>query len=70
MSMGKMRRGVYIGTAEPELTGKRASLRLHGSVLTAQFDDVSTGLGYGWHNFPTSEWALELETELNYWKDA
>ncbi len=45
-------------------------LKLFGTLLTAQFDDVSTGLGYGWHNFPKSEWELDPETDLDYWKDA
>ena len=68
--MSKLRHGTYIGTAEPKLKGKTALLRLYGPVLTAQFDDVSTGLAYGWHNFPRSEWELDPEAGLDYWKEA
>lgn len=50
-------KGTYLGNPKSvrrkSLKGKTAIIRTadHGFVL-AQFDDTSTGLGYGWHRFP------------------
>jgi hypothetical protein len=64
--------GVYIG-ALPELKGKTALLqtqehmqaRANATVL-AQFDDVSTGLGLGWHQFPVTDFELDWLEEDCY----
>lgn len=55
-----MRHGKYVGDRS-ELTGKCALLRTgpDGTTL-AQFDDIETGLGYGWHLFRSIEFC---ETE-------
>ena len=54
-----MMHGIYIGL-RPELTGKGALLR-QGSPnqLLAQFDDTTTGLGFGWHAFSSEEFEIE-----------
>lgn len=44
--------GRYNGTLFPELIGKTALVhRQVGGYVTAQFDDIDTGFGFGWHRF-------------------
>jgi len=53
------RHGIYIGS--------RADLKDKGALLQAgkpgkalaQFDDVKTGLGYGWHEFDKSDFKVD-----------
>lgn len=67
------RHGTYIGPRK-ELKGKRALVKIerhyvqdmipsHGEVVsvtvTAQFDDVATGLGHGWHNFRLDDFDID-----------
>lgn len=70
--------GEYIGSHK-ELVGKSAIVKVethyvqdmthrHGDILdvscTAQFDDTSTGVGFGWHPFSVAEFSkLNLEDE-------
>ncbi len=52
--------GVYIGT-NPKLQGHRALCMVTPSdthEIKIQTDDVSTGYGYGWYTFPSTDWAL------------
>lgn len=58
-----MRAGTYVGqdAALTILHGKRALLLIDGDSVTAQFDDVTTGYGYGWHPFKLSDFDLEPE---------
>lgn len=51
--------GTYIG-ALTQYWGKTALLR-EGSdgILLAQFDDIATGCGYGWHEFNRSDWRIK-----------
>lgn len=46
------RHTVYVGR-DQELKGKGALVGYAwgGGVCVAQFDDVDTGFGYGWHHF-------------------
>lgn len=56
----KMKSGKYIGS-DPSLQDKTALVmdsHNEGKVMT-QADDVSTGLGYGWHEFPATDWRVE-----------
>lgn len=53
-----MLRGVYSNPdREARLCGKEALLReAHlPNYYLAQFDDVGTGLGHGWHPFPRED---------------
>ena len=67
------RRGTYTGN-RPDAKGKalqgKTSLLLLNSetpeIVKAQFDDVATGLGHGWHVFDAVEFELEPETD---WED-
>ena len=65
-----LKRGVYIGSGEPLLQGKRALIMTkycdarrgivpEGKVMI-QADDETTGLGYGWHEFPAEDWEIEV----------
>lgn len=69
-----MRRGTYVGGGSDAkgkpLDGKTALLLVGdtNSVqsqtrVKAQFDDVATGLGHGWHEFPKDAFDIEPETE-------
>lgn len=46
--------GEYIGD-NPRLLGLRALLQQYDCHVLAQFDDTTTGLGYYWWHFHTSE---------------
>jgi len=55
----KMKRGTYIG-GRLELRGKTALLLVSDAPeILAQFDDVATGLGHGWHAFQSNEWSID-----------
>jgi hypothetical protein len=59
-----MKHGTYIGDkfdvhGRP-LKGQRALL-IVSSTIKAQFDDVATGYGHGWHEFTTEEWEIDDE---------
>lgn len=60
-----MMHGTYIGPIK-SLEGKTASLieNIINPGVSAQFDDVSTGLGHGWHNFVNEDFELD-DPELN-----
>lgn len=49
----------YIGS-DPALYGKTALVghTQEGGFPVAQFDDISTGYGYGWHEFGISDFSL------------
>jgi hypothetical protein len=54
-------RGTYIGdrldTHGRPLKGKKALLLTADSgVVKAQFDDTTTGFGFGWHEFNPDDW--------------
>ncbi len=56
-------KGTYVGNPasvrKKSLKGKTALLRrIEDGFLHAQFDDVTTGLGYGWHRFPESHFTV------------
>jgi len=63
-----LKKGKYIGS-DPLLRGKTALVMLVGEKaprgivpegkVMIQADDVSTGLGYGWHEFPAEDWRIE-----------
>ena len=56
-----MKLGKYIGVNEI-LKGKTAALVVDGpGGVIVQFDDTSTGLGFGWHRYPESDWEVEDE---------
>jgi len=57
-----MMHGTYIGLVE-SLSGKTALLikNVLNPGFSAQFDDVSTGLGHGWHNFAADDFTLDPE---------
>ena len=56
-----MKLGKYIGANEA-LKGKTAAIIVEASgAVIAQFDDTSTGLGFGWHRYPESDWEVEDE---------
>ena len=54
--------GVYIGDRS-ELQGKTALLMVSGDIAKAQFDDIGTGYGYGWHTFQRDEWDIEGDAD-------
>ena len=57
--------GTYTGPRY-ELVGKTALLITNklNPDFSAQFDDVSTGLGHGWWPFPTDDFKLD-DPEVN-----
>ena len=62
-----MMHGTYVGT-DDALADKTAILMdsdRHLGEYLAQFDDVSTGLGYGWHRFPVIDFELDKPAEWN-----
>jgi hypothetical protein len=50
--------GTYIGPINC-LKGQRALLQLAGSHVLAQFNEVATGLGIGWHHFITADFIVD-----------
>ena len=65
--------GTYVGDKVSHLRGKTALIRPEvmkagklemctGRVL-AQFDDVETGLGYGWHAFAADEFEIHEQQQ-------
>lgn len=58
--MPELKRGIYVGS-NASLHEKSALLLITETELKAQFDDVSTGLGHGWHKFNFNEFILETE---------
>jgi hypothetical protein len=56
-------KGTFVGSPnsvrKKSLKGKTALLqRKEPGFVYAQFDDVSTGLGYGWHRFPEGHFQI------------
>jgi len=52
--------GTYIGGTDGGLMGKTAMIQMvDETTLKAQFDDIGTGLGFGWHEFPASYWEID-----------
>lgn len=56
-------KGTYIGNPNSKrqktLKGKTALLQIsRPGFVKAQFDDRSTGLGYGWHEFPERKFTI------------
>jgi hypothetical protein len=46
----------YTGDDE-QLQGETALVMPNGAgMVLIQADDVTTGYGYGWHEFPASDW--------------
>ncbi len=60
--MKKFAYGIYQGH-KTELKGKRALIqRIPNSIFVdAQFNDVDTGLGHGWHEFYASDFIFDKE---------
>lgn len=59
------RRGVYTGPL-PLLKNKDAALKCYPSgQCLAQFDDVATGYGHGWHSFSTANFELNEPVDWN-----
>jgi len=54
-----MKHGTYIGD-DLSMKGKTA-LIMEGQAKTVliQADDITTGYGFGWHEFPISDWEIE-----------
>lgn len=53
--IGYQYKGVYVGPRQ-ELRGKTAIIcNCTASTVACQFDDTATGLGFGWHEFPTGD---------------
>ena len=53
-----MKLGTYIGD-DPALEGKTAAIVADApGVVLVQFDDTATGLGFGWHRYPASDWEV------------
>lgn len=62
------RKGTYTGPL-PLLKGKSAILKCYPSgQCLAQFDDVATGYGNGWHSFSTA--AFELSAPIDWDQEA
>jgi hypothetical protein len=53
-----MNHGTYIGT-EKGLNGKEAMLQVKEDTVLAQFDDIGTGMGFNWYEFPISDWEID-----------
>lgn len=58
-------KGEFVGSPtsvrKKSLKGKTALLDRHKcppGFVRAQFDDISTGLGYGWHKFPETHFRI------------
>ena len=63
--MASERRGTYIGPIE-KLKGKTALLLPGDScVLRAQFDDMDTGYGLGWHTFSKANFELHPKVDFD-----
>ncbi len=56
---GALRHGEYVGR-DPALRGKKALVSNSGDGVVAQFDDHSTGLGYGWHTFGNHDFKFQM----------
>lgn len=60
--------GTYTGT-HLDMTGyplkdQHALLQPHmDDFVLAQFDDIDTGLGYGWYSYPLSDWDVDPEVD-------
>lgn len=53
-----LQHGTYIGN-QLTLKGKTALLMIFDTNIKAQFDDVTTGMGHGWHAFQPEEWEID-----------
>ncbi len=49
--------GMYVGPL-PELQGKSALLQVEDDCIFAQFDDIETGMGFGWWLFKKSDFEV------------
>jgi len=62
-----MKHGTYTGDKfdvhGQSLKGKTALLMDTAEGLKAQFDDVATGYGHGWHLFPSEGWEIDPEVD-------
>ncbi len=58
--MTKFHFGIYVGRKN-HLKGERAMIRpIENSIFVdAQFNNVDTGLGYGWHEFYASDFQID-----------
>lgn len=58
-----MMRGEYTGPRE-SLKGQRALLQNSDrrEIILAQFNDVATGFGYGWHAFDASHFRIDSKS--------
>lgn len=66
-----LKKGTYIGS-DQRLQGKTSLVMTIGEKsprgivpegkVMIQANDVSTGLGYGWHEFPAADWKVEVFT--------
>lgn len=69
----EQRHGTYIGskrdTKGKPLAGQTSLLLVNDatpSVVKAQFDNIETGYGYGWHEFSADEFELDPKVD---WDD-
>ena len=53
-----MMHGTYVGIRKG-LNGKEAMLQVKEDIVLAQFDDIGTGMGYNWYEFPISDWDID-----------
>jgi hypothetical protein len=64
-----LKKGTYVGV-DIQLKGKTALVMTVGErsprgivpvgCVMIQADDVSTGYGHGWHEFPESDWEIKI----------
>lgn len=56
-----MREGTYIGPQE-DLKGKTAVLLSRpGGMVRAQFNDIETGMGFGWYLFRFQDFEIHFD---------
>ena len=65
-----LKKGTYTGSSK-RLRGKTALVMTMGEKsprgiipegkVMIQANDVSTGLGHGWHKFPATDWKVKCE---------
>lgn len=55
--------GTYVKQEPHQLKGKRAMLQCYPDTgrCLAQFDDIETGYGFGWHDFLMADFEIDDE---------
>lgn len=62
--MTKRQQAIFTG--EGALKGKRALIMPGpGTKFNAQFNDISTGFGFNWHEFESSDFDVEAEVDFS-----